>query len=547
MPGPFKNLKPTTTAFYGPGQNQPQAINYTPGASSLPTPVPNVAQQEKVKTPPRPIPPTQSPVVGPAASTRAEYETQNRRLYSGGVGFGFGKPAPSGGNLPLSSRIVRPQPKYNLVQREPNANIQQLRATMPKPDLRDPANIPMEGPVITGDEPVQSSTEKPTYGKTSRAVSAEEPAEEPKTAADVWNMDGAPPKDGNEFARRLRREYERTGNEAFLLTARRIEKLMNTGYFEFRGDGSIMDGDEYQGNLDDPDSWSEAVRERLSDGDVDEPGPNNLLETGTESWDSFKSGPNYGSLPPEQKAFAEWAQENGIAIDDDTGRMYDHGKMIGSIYEPTTYEGKAKQGWDAIQKKTREEETQKFQEEFLGQLSDLKPQNISADELIRTMRLRRAQEDALNLRAAMEGGARAGVSPEGAQGIMSNLAARSAVAGEQQEAQTQLQTQMFNAQQQMDHYRIRAQALMQLANMQQDERMRRQAFDQAMEAQYAAQKWQEHMYQLQQQVTGKDLINALGGGLGQLGGMFLGPLLFPGAPAASAPAAPNWAAMTGGY
>lgn len=545
MPGPFKNLKPTTIAFYGPGQNQLQAINYPPGGSNLPTPVPNVAQQEKVKTPPRPIPPTQSPVVGPAASTRAEYETQNRRLYSGGVGFGFGKPA--GGRLPLSSQIARPKSQYNFVQRQQDHNIP-IVAAMPKPDPRDPANIPMEGPVITGDQPVQASTEKPTYGKTSRAVSAEEPAEEPKTAADVWNMDGAPPKDGNEFARRLRREYERTGNEALFRAALRVEKLMNTGYFEFRGDGSIMDGDEYQGNLDDPDSWSEAVRERLSD----EPGPNNLLETGTESWDSFKNGPNYGSLPPEQKAFAEWAQENGIAIDDDTGRMYDNGRMIGSIYEPKTYEGKAKRGWDAIQKKTREEESEKFQEEVLGKLGEFEPQNISADELIRTMRLRRAQEDALNLRAAMEGGARAGVSPEGAQGIMSNLAARSAVAGGQQEAQTQLQTQMFNAQQQMDHYRIRAQALMQLANMQQDERMRRQAFDQAMEAQYAAQKWQEHMYQLQQQVTGKDLINALGGGLGQLGGMFLGPLLSPGASAASPGASaaletPNWAAMTGGY
>lgn len=588
---PFKNTKPSTTAFYGPGQSQPTATDYNPaiasqapltqsqtpnlpqpgmqagyaassvGTASAPRPktTPSVAgtpSQTVANSIPRQIPSTQAPVTGSAPSTRHQYEQQNQRLYSqsGGVGFGFGKPAVAASNRIAQGTSGRPgATPFSMAPTPQNRQIMQgLGRNSQQPGLLDAYTKPREllgaytnpapegylGPntqkfATPGATP--SSPRGGGFATSSSALTGEgqdkgEGGEEsqeggPKTASDVWNMDGGPPADMNEFARRLRREGEKPGNEHLLLAARRVEALANEGA-TIDGDGNIRGVNglkELGGNINDPDSWTEGTKEVFGDGD--EPSANNLLETGTESWNSFKSSTNYDSLTPEQKAFADWAQQNGIAIDDDTGRMYDHGKVIGSIYDPTTYEGKALQGWDAAQKKAMDEDMAGWQKQLMDQIGGMEPKNINPDEMIRAMRLRRAQEEALNLRAAMEGGARAGMSPEGSQGLMSGLSAQSAIQGQAQEAQTQLQTQMFNAQKQMQQYQTKAQALMQLANMQHDVRMKRMAFEQAMRMQNAAQQWQAHMYELQSQVTGKDALNAVGGFLGTGLGMAM-PALF---------------------
>lgn len=137
-----------------------------------------------------------------------------------------------------------------------------------------------------------------------------------------------------------------------------------------------------------------------------------------------------------------------------------------------------------------------------------------------------ARQQSLALRAAMEGGARAGVSPESTQGTAASIQTQGGIAGAQMNSQVQMQAELQNLQQRMQKRQDLINMRLQMASQIVGREAKQQAYQEAMamqQQQYQDQRnLTEYQNQLANQITGKDVLGAVGGVVGTVGGAFAG-------------------------
>lgn len=150
----------------------------------------------------------------------------------------------------------------------------------------------------------------------------------------------------------------------------------------------------------------------------------------------------------------------------------------------------------------------------------------SVDDLKGANTAQIAHQQSIALRAAMEGGARAGVSPESTIGTGAQIETQGGIAGAQMNAQVQMQAEIQNLQARMQQRQDQINIYMAAFQNSKDVAQRTAAYAQARAMQQ--QQYQDQMamtkYQndLQNQITWKDALGAVGGIAGTVGGAFAG-------------------------
>lgn len=136
------------------------------------------------------------------------------------------------------------------------------------------------------------------------------------------------------------------------------------------------------------------------------------------------------------------------------------------------------------------------------------------NQLDAATRARYLQEQGREVRAAAEGGARAGVDASAQIGRMGDITSQLAIASSNERAQQRMQGEMINFQSEMNHWQSENQRLMALANDKSDREKSAKAAENAAEAQRRGEIAQRNMLTLQNQMAqpkNRDKWAALGG------------------------------------
>lgn len=208
--------------------------------------------------------------------------------------------------------------------------------------------------------------------------------------------------------------------------------------------------------------------------------------------------------------------ENGWASSDS--------HKLGNIKDPGSLLGGAASIYQKLGADTAGGDDQATLDQILAAIADV-PEGINTDELVATQQAERNRRESLALRAALEGGARAGVSPEAMTGIQGGIAQQAATMGAQADAQTRMQGDIQNLQLAMTEYNREIDALIGFAQQSHDKEMARIAYQQALALGDQSRATQERLLQLQSQVSPSDIFAGVLGTVTQLGGTALGAYL----------------------
>ncbi len=297
---------------------------------------------------------------------------------------------------------------------------------------------------------------------------------------------------------------------------REMRAALQRGGHEITDDGDIYLDGEYRGNLHDPESWHQGVKntfEYYGSRDADQDTP--LAGRGDVATAEQIDNSLGGTLSDQEKEYVGIINGTGGYHVDVRGNIIDEksGAKVGSILEdPSTWPPNLARSVSKV-----EGDKGTGGADILAQMKELleneRPEGVDVEELVQAQRDRRAIEESRNLQTLASGAARAGLTPGASLGAQAGFSQTAAAEGQQQDAALKLQGEIQNMQQQMDFFNKKAQALFAQAQFEQDAQARKDMFAQALALQRQGEMFQREMYELQNQVSASDIFGGILGGI----------------------------------
>ena len=286
-------------------------------------------------------------------------------------------------------------------------------------------------------------------------------------------------------------------------------------------DGTVYIGGVAQGKINDPTTWSDELAEKIGYG-------RNWTYARSEAkmdQEGIPKDPVLRDMLLEidnsPKFEIDW--NTGNIIDSDTGTVLGNAHDPPETWAPNSGVGAIVKGHKSDpenshlyedKEKSEKEQLEEWWAEIQGMMPDApKMDQGSLDAQIDAMRADEARQRALALQAMMERGSRMGMSPEAATAAQAQMQHEGGTKTALQASTMQLEGELRNFAAEMQHYQNQYASLMAVFQRATTAEQQKLAFDRAMIMQQAAANAQSEMqrvqYELQNRITGKDVLGGI--------------------------------------